>query len=78
MHVLSCGLKVDLVPLVKPNSGWGLGVQNAVPGLGFWYHPNRLAMFWVREYGKDDIESRLLHDQAWAGELHQGGVGGGA
>ena len=78
MHVLSCGLKVDLVPLVKPNSGWGLAFQNAVPGLGSWYHPNRLAMFWVREYGKDDIEAGLLHDQARAGELHQGGVGRGA
>ena len=77
-HILCCGLKVDLTPLVKPNCGRGLAFQNAVPGIGFWDHPNRLAMVWVWEYGEDDIESRLLHNQTRAGELHQRGVGRGA
>ena len=74
-HVLGCCLKVDLVALVKPNCGRGLALKNAVPGIGSWGDPNRSM---VREDGEDDIESRLLHNQARAGELHQGGVGRGA
>ena len=77
-HVLGCCLKVDLVALVKPNCGRGLSIQNAIPGIGSWGHPNRLARSRVREDGEDDIESRLLHNQARAGELHHGGVGRGA
>ena len=82
-HILFCGLKVDFIPLIKPNCGWGFALKNTVPGIGPWDHPNRLSRvmvvrIWVRENGKDDIESRLLHNQTRTGELHQWGVGRGA
>ena len=82
VHIGRHGPEVDLIPLVKPNCGWRLGAQKPVPGLGFWDDLNSLR--WgrrvrnMREYGKDDIEPGLLHNQARAGELHQGGVFGGA
>ena len=82
-HILCCGPKVDLIPLVKPNCGRRLRMQKPVPGLGLRedskrFRPMVRVRIEIEEYGEDDIEPRLLHNQARAGELHQGGVGRGA
>ena len=83
VHIGRHGPKIDLVPLFKPNCDWRLGFERPVPGFGFWDDLNRLRQIVrvrieMREYGEDDIESRLLHNQARAGELHHRGVGRGA
>ena len=83
VHVPGGGAEVDLVPLVKPNRGRGLGLEETIPRHGFRKHPSRLngagiVRVGVGEDGEDDIEAGLLHNQARAGELHQGGDGRGA
>ena len=83
VHIGRQGPEVDLIPLVKPNCGRRLRMQKPVPGLGFRedlkrFRPIVRVRIEIGEYGEDDIEPRLLHNQARAGELHQGGVGGGA
>ena len=76
VHVLRRCLNVDLVPLVKP-------ANHFVPELDFRGDSSRLLTerrirIRVWEYGNDDIEAGLLDNQASIGELHQGGIGGGA
>ena len=42
VHVPGGGAEVDLVPLVKPNRGRGLGLEETIPRHGFRKHPSRL------------------------------------
>ena len=74
VHVLRRGLNVDLVPLsnqpiISPRTFWDDSSRRLT---------ERRIRIGVREYRDDDIESGLLDNQASIGELHQGGIGGGA